>query len=145
MKDAPTQSGLDISALRGEFPILAREAYGKPLVYLDNAASAQKPRAVIDAMTHAMEHSYANVHRGLHLLSNEATAAFEAARSTVAKFLNAASTDEIIFTSGGTDAFNLVSYALGVAEIGEGDEIILSIAEHHSNIVPWHLLRERKG
>lgn len=141
---------LDMASLRAEFPILSREAYGKPLVYLDNAASAQKPRAVIDAMKNAMEHSYANVHRGLHLLSNEATTAFEEARQTAADFLNAPSVDDIIFTSGGTDAFNLVSYALGAemgsaAEIGEGDEIILSLAEHHSNIVPWHLLRERKG
>ncbi len=136
---------LDVEAVRAEFPILSREAYGKPLVYLDNAASAQKPRAVIDVMSRAMEYSYANVHRGLHLLSNEATAAFEDARKTVAQFLNAASEDEIVFTAGGTDAFNLVAYALGAGEIGEADEIILSLMEHHSNIVPWHLLRERKG
>jgi len=143
---------LDVSALREEFPILSREAYGKPLVYLDSAASAQKPRSVIDAMSHAMEHSYANVHRGLHLLSNEATASFENARKITARFLNAATLDEIVFTSGGTDAFNLISYAMGasvegvsVSAIGEGDEIILSLMEHHSNIVPWHLLRERKG
>ncbi|MEM9169973.1 MAG: cysteine desulfurase [Pseudomonadota bacterium] len=136
---------LDVGAVRAQFPILEREVHGKPLVYLDNAASAQKPQAVIDAMTRAMGHSYANVHRGLHQLSNEATAAFEEARRTVANFLNAASPDEIIFTSGGTDAFNLVSYALGQDEIGEGDEIVLSVMEHHSNIVPWHLLRERKG
>ena len=135
----------DVAAIREEFPILKRDAYGKPLVYLDNAASAQKPRAVIDAMTNAMEHSYANVHRGLHLLSNEATAAFEEARKTTARFLNARSDEEIVFTSGGTDAFNLVSYAIGASDIGEGDEIILSLMEHHSNIVPWHLLRERKG
>ncbi|MEQ8934293.1 MAG: aminotransferase class V-fold PLP-dependent enzyme, partial [Amphiplicatus sp.] len=135
----------DVAAIREEFPILAREAYGQPLVYLDNAASAQKPRAVIDAMARTMEHSYANVHRGLHLLSNEATTAFEEARKKVASFLNAASPDEIVFTSGGTDAINLVAYSLGVSEIGEGDEIILSLAEHHSNIVPWHILRERKG
>ncbi|WP_411820684.1 cysteine desulfurase [Hyphococcus formosus] len=139
---------LDIDALRAEFPILSREAYGKPLVYLDSAASAQKPRAVIDAMSHAMEYSYANVHRGLHLLSNETTTAYENARKTVAEFINAETADEIIFTSGGTDAFNLVSYAMGAtidgrSAIEEGDEIILSIAEHHSNIVPWHLLRER--
>ena len=136
---------LDVASLRAEFPILSRDAYGKRLVYLDSAASAQKPRVVIDAMKNAMEHSYANVHRGLHLLSNEATAAFEEARKIAADFLNAPSSEDIIFTSGGTDAFNLVSYALGVDEIGEGDEIILSLAEHHSNIVPWHLLRERKG
>ena len=135
----------DVAAVREEFPILSRKIHGKPLVYLDNAASAQKPRAVIDAMTRTLETSYSNVHRGLHTLSNESTAAFEAARETVASFLNAASADEIIFTSGGTDAFNLVSYALGVSEIREGDEIILSVMEHHSNIVPWHLLRERKG
>ena len=136
---------LNVAAIREEFPILSREIHGKPLVYLDNAASAQKPRAVINAMTQAMETSYANVHRGLHTLSNEATTAFEEARKTTARFLNAASDEEIIFTGGGTDAFNLVSYALGVDEIGEGDEIILSLMEHHSNIVPWHLLRERKG
>lgn len=140
VKPAP----LDVAAIRREFPILSREVHGKPLVYLDNAASAQKPHAVIDAMTNAMENSYSNVHRGLHTLSNEATSAFEEARKSVAKFINAEA-DEIIFTSGGTDAFNLVSYALGVDEIGEGDEIILSVMEHHSNIVPWHLLRERKG
>ena len=144
LKKAPS-SPLDVAALREEFPILKREAYGKPLVYLDSAASAQKPRAVIDAMSHAMEHSYANVHRGLHLLSNEATTAFEDARETVARFVNAGSSDEIIFTSGGTDAFNLVSYAMGAGDVKEGDEIILSLMEHHSNIVPWHLLRERKG
>ncbi len=145
MSDGAPIMPLDVEALRKEFPILARDAYGKRLVYLDSAASAQKPRAVIDALTHAMEHSYANVHRGLHLLSNETTAAYEEARKTVARFLNAKSPDEIVFTSGGTDAFNLVSYAMGVSDIGEGDEIILSVAEHHSNIVPWHLLRERKG
>ncbi|MEM6414016.1 MAG: SufS family cysteine desulfurase [Pseudomonadota bacterium] len=136
---------LDIQALRAEFPILQREIHGKPLVYLDNAASAQKPRAVIDAMSLAMEQSYSNVHRGLHQLSNEVTSAFEKARQTCAGFLNAASSDEIIFTSGGTAAFNTVSYSLGMDEIGEGDEIILSLMEHHSNIVPWHFLRERKG
>ena len=135
----------DVAAIRGEFPILKRDAYGKRLVYLDNAASAQKPRAVIDAMMQAMTHSYANVHRGLHLLSNEATTAYEDARKIAATFLNAASPDEIVFTAGGTDAINLVAYALGADEIGEGDEIILSLMEHHSNIVPWHLLRERKG
>lgn len=135
---------LDINAIRAEFPILAREAYGKPLVYLDNAASAQKPRAVIEAMTRAMEGSYANVHRGLHLLANETTTAFENARKTVAAFVNAASPDEIVITAGATDAINLVANSLG-QEIGEGDEIILSVMEHHSNIVPWHFLRERKG
>lgn len=135
---------LDIAALRAEFPILAREVNGRPLVYLDNAASAQKPRAVIDAMTKAMEGSYANVHRGLHTLANETTTAFEAARKSAAKFLNAASSEEIIFTNGGTDAMNLVANSLGQG-MAAGDEIILSVMEHHSNIVPWHFLRERKG
>ncbi len=135
----------DVAQLRDEFPILSREVNGKPLVYLDSAASAQKPRAVIDAMTQAMTHSYANVHRGLHTLSNEATTAFEAARGVVAKFLNAPSADDIVLTTGGTDAFNLVSYGLAQAEFRAGDEIILSVMEHHSNIVPWHFLRERHG
>jgi cysteine desulfurase/selenocysteine lyase len=135
---------LDIAAIRAEFPILSRKVNGKPLIYLDNAASAQKPRAVIDAMTSAMEGSYANVHRGLHALANETTAAFENARKTAAKFLGAASPEEIVFTAGGTDAINLVANSLGQA-MGEGDEIILSRMEHHSNIVPWHFLRERKG
>jgi cysteine desulfurase/selenocysteine lyase len=141
---ALTPSSFDIAALRAEFPILSRDAYGKPLVYLDNAASAQKPRAVIDAMSRAMEGAYANVHRGLHLLANETTSAFESARETARAFLNAASVDEIIFTSGGTDAINLVANALGQS-IAPGDEIVLSVMEHHSNIVPWHFLRERKG
>jgi cysteine desulfurase/selenocysteine lyase len=136
-------STLDVNAVRAEFPILSREAYGKPLVYLDNAASAQKPRAVIEALRAAMEGSYANVHRGLHLLANETTSAFEKARATTASFLNAAP-DEIIFTAGGTDAVNLAANTLGQG-IGEDDEIILSVMEHHSNIVPWHFLRERKG
>ena len=135
---------LDIEAIRAEFPILERQAYGKPLVYLDNAASAQKPRVVIDAMKGAMEGSYANVHRGLHLLANETTTVFEAARKTAATFLNAASPDEIVFTAGGTDSMNLVANSLG-QEMSVGDEIILSVMEHHSNIVPWHFLRERKG
>lgn len=135
---------LDIAALRAEFPILGRKIGGKPLVYLDNAASAQKPRAVINAMARTMEGSYANVHRGLHTLANEATTAFEAARKTAATFLNAAHVDEIIFTAGGTDGMNLVANSLG-QEMSAGDEIILSVMEHHSNIVPWHFLRERKG
>jgi len=145
MSDGAPITTLDVGRLREEFPILKREAHGQRLVYLDNAASAQKPRAVIETMSRTMERSYANVHRGLHLLSNEATAAYEDARKVAARFLNARSADEIVFTSGGTDAINLVAYALGASEIGEGDEIILSLMEHHSNIVPWHLLRERKG
>ncbi len=135
----------DIEAIRADFPILAERPYGKPLVYLDNAASAQKPRAVIDRMVHAYEHEYANVHRGLHYLANAATDAFEAAREKMRGFLNAASTEEIIFTRGATEALNLVASSFGLAHIGEGDEIVLSVMEHHSNIVPWHFLRERKG
>jgi cysteine desulfurase/selenocysteine lyase len=124
-------------------PILSRQVNGRPLVYLDNAASAQKPRAVIDAMVAAMEGSYANVHRGLHTLANETTESFEAARKTVAQFLGA-DEDEIVFTKGGTEAVNLVAAGLGQT-IREGDEIVTTEMEHHSNIVPWHLLRERKG
>lgn len=135
----------DIEAIRADFPILAERPYGKPLVYLDNAASAQKPRAVIDRMVHAYEHEYSNVHRGLHYLANAATDAFEAAREKVRGFLNASSTEEIIFTRGATEALNLVASSFGLAHIGEGDEIVLSVMEHHSNIVPWHFLRERKG
>jgi cysteine desulfurase/selenocysteine lyase len=137
-------SGYDVMRLRADFPILSEKPYGKPLVYLDNGASAQKPRQVIDRMVHAYEHEYANVHRGLHYLANAATDAFEAARETTRRFLNAASTDEIIFTRSATDSLNLVANSIGQS-IGEGDEIILSIMEHHSNIVPWHFLRERKG
>ena len=132
----------DVEVLRREFPILEREVNGRPLVYLDNAASAQKPRAVIDAMTRAMEHSYANVHRGIHALANETTQSFEAARMTAARFINAPAPENIVFTKGGTQAINIV--AAGI-EISPGDEIILSEMEHHSNIVPWHFLRERKG
>ena len=135
----------DIDAVRADFPILAREVHGKPLVYLDNGASAQKPRAVIDAVTHAYSHEYANVHRGLHYLSNAATDAYEKARETVRRFLNAPSVDEIVFTKGTTEAINLVAHSFGMPRIHEGDEIVLSIMEHHSNIVPWHLIRERQG
>jgi cysteine desulfurase/selenocysteine lyase len=133
----------DAEAIRADFPILSRQVHGKPLVYLDSAASAQKPRAVIDAMTQAMEHSYANVHRGLHTLANETTDAYEAARSKVAAFIGA-SEGEIVFTKGGTEAINLVAASVG-ASLAPGDEILLTIMEHHANIVPWHFLRERKG
>jgi cysteine desulfurase/selenocysteine lyase len=136
---------LDVEALRADFPILSERPYGKPLVYLDNAASAQKPRSVIARLTHAYEHEYANVHRGLHYLANAATEAYEAARETVRRFLNAASHEEIIFTRSATEAINLVAASYGLAHIGEGDEIVLSVMEHHSNIVPWHFHRERKG
>jgi cysteine desulfurase / selenocysteine lyase len=135
----------DVAKIREDFPILSQQVYGKPLVYLDNAASAQKPKAVLDAMTHSMTMEYANVHRGLHFLSNTATQAFEDARESVRKFLNAPSKDQIIFTRNATDAINLVAQSYGGMVLGEGDEIVLSILEHHSNIVPWHFHRERKG
>ena len=135
----------DVEAIRAEFPILSQQVYGKPLVYLDSAASAQKPRAVIDAMVKTMETGYANVHRGLHHMANVATEGFEEARESVRAFLNAASVDEIVFTKSATEAYNLVANSFGTMGLGEGDEIILSIMEHHSNIVPWHFLRERKG
>jgi cysteine desulfurase / selenocysteine lyase len=133
----------DAEAIRTEFPILRRQVNGRPLVYLDSAASAQKPRAVIDAMTQAMEHSYANVHRGLHTLANETTEAYEGARKTVARFIGAEPA-EVVFTKGGTEAINLVAAGLG-ASLKAGDEILLSEMEHHANIVPWHFLRERLG
>jgi cysteine desulfurase/selenocysteine lyase len=133
----------DAEAIRKDFPILQRQVNGKPLVYLDSAASAQKPRAVIEAMTRAMEGSYANVHRGLHTLANETTDAYEAARKSVADFIRA-EVSEIVFTKGGTEAINLVAAGLG-ASLKAGDEIVLSEMEHHANIVPWHFLRERQG
>jgi cysteine desulfurase/selenocysteine lyase len=135
----------DVEAIRADFPILAERPYGKPLVYLDNAASAQKPRAVIARLTHAYELEYANVHRGLHYLANAATEGYEAARESVRRFLNAASNDEIVFARSATEAINLVAASFGLAHIGAGDEIVLSVMEHHSNIVPWHFHRERKG
>ncbi len=136
----------DLARIRADFPALALEPYGKPLTYLDNAASAQKPRQVLDRMRTAYETEYANVHRGLHYLANAATDAFEAAREKVRGHLNAASTDEIIFTKNATESLNLVASSLGRhLYIGEGDEIVLSIMEHHSNIVPWHFWRERIG
>lgn len=135
----------DVEAIRRDFPILSRMVHGKPLVYLDNGASAQKPQAVIDAITHSYTNEYANVHRGLHFLSNAATDAYEKARETVRGFLNAESVDEIVFTKSATEALNTVAYGWGMPNIGEGDEIILSIMEHHSNIVPWHFIRERQG
>jgi len=134
----------DPHAIRAQFPILARQVNGKPLVYLDSAASAQKPRAVIAAMTAAMEGSYANVHRGLHTLANETTDAYEAAREAARRLLGAGSTSEIVFTKGGTEAINLVAASLG-RDWGVGDEIVVTEMEHHANIVPWHFLRERQG
>ncbi len=135
----------DVAKIRADFPILAREVYGNPLVYLDNAASAQKPKVVIDTMTKAMTETYANVHRGLHFLSNASTDAFEQARESVRRFINAPSKDQIIFTRNATESINLVAQSFGNMVIGEGDEIIISILEHHSNIVPWHFHRERRG
>jgi cysteine desulfurase/selenocysteine lyase len=142
---AGTTTPYDVEAIRRDFPILSREVYGKPLVYLDNGASAQKPQVVLDTIQHAYANEYANVHRGLHFLSNAATDAYEKARETVRRFLNAGSTEEIVFTSGSTAAINAVAYGWGMPNIGAGDEIVLSIMEHHSNIVPWHFIRERQG
>ena len=135
----------DVAKIRADFPALNQQAYGQPLVYLDSAASAQKPRQVIEATAEFSAHDYANVHRGLHYLSNKATAAFEAARETVRGFINAPQVEQIIFTSGGTDAINLVAHAYLEPRLKAGDEIILSEMEHHSNIVPWHFMRERHG
>ncbi len=135
----------DVERLREDFPILAMTVYGKPLVYLDNAASAQKPKAVLDRLHHAYTAEYANVHRGLHYLANAATEAYEGAREKVRAFLNASRPEEIIFTRNATEAVNLVAYTFGRERIKAGDEIVLSIMEHHSNIVPWHFLRERQG
>lgn len=144
MADGATVNTFDPYAVRAQFPILSRQVNGKPLVYLDNAASAQKPRAVMDALVATMEDSYANVHRGLHTLSNEATEAFEKAREIVARFLNAETSEQVVWTKGGTEAINLVAHGLGLS-IQPGDEIIVTEMEHHSNIVPWHFLRERYG
>ncbi|MGL4490130.1 MAG: cysteine desulfurase [Rhizobiaceae bacterium] len=135
----------DVEAIRKDFPILSRTVYGKPLVYLDNGASAQKPQVVIDAMVNSLTHEYANVHRGLHFLSNAATDAYENAREIVRKFLNAGKLEEVIFTKSTTEAINLVAHGWGMPNIGADDEIVLSIMEHHSNIVPWHFIRERQG
>lgn len=135
----------DVNAVRADFPILSTTVNGRPLVYLDSGASAQKPRVVIDAITRAYEGEYANVHRGLHYLSNLATDNYERVRGIIARFLNAPAVDEVIFTSGSTEALNLVSYAWAAPRLQAGDEIVLSLLEHHANIVPWHFLRERQG
>jgi cysteine desulfurase / selenocysteine lyase len=142
--DIRGEAAYDVEAIRTDFPILFREVYGKPLVYLDNGASAQKPRSVLDAIDYAYKMEYANVHRGLHFLSNAATARYENARESVRRFLNAPSVEEIIFTRNLTDGVNLVANSFGM-DFKKGDEIVLSIMEHHSNIVPWHFHRERKG
>lgn len=135
----------DIEKVRADFPILSRQVNGKPLVYLDSGASAQKPRVVIDAITRAYEGEYANVHRGLHYLSNLATENYERVRGIIARFLNAPREDEVIFTSGSTEGINMVSYAWAAPRLQPGDEIVVSVLEHHANIVPWHFLRERQG
>jgi cysteine desulfurase/selenocysteine lyase len=135
----------DVAKIRADFPALAMQVYGKPLAYLDNAASAQKPQAVLDRLQRAYTAEYANVHRGLHFLANEATEAYEGARETARRFINAGRKEEIVFTRNATEAINLVAYTFGRERIKEGDEIVLSIMEHHSNIVPWHFLRERYG
>lgn len=135
----------DVDAVRADFPILSRQVNNRPLVYLDSGASAQKPRQVIDAIARAYEGEYANVHRGLHFLSNLATDNYERVRATIARFLNAPHEDEVIFTSGSTEGINLVSYGWAAPRMAAGDEIVLSVLEHHANIVPWHFLRERQG
>jgi cysteine desulfurase/selenocysteine lyase len=145
MHPAVANGSYDVARVREDFPALALKIYGKQLVYLDNAASAQKPNAVLQRMTDAYHSEYANVHRGLHYLANAATEAYEGARAKVAKFVNARRNEEIIFTRNVTEAINLVASSWGEPNIKEGDEIVLTIMEHHSNIVPWHFLRERHG
>src|SRR2546421_7480955 len=145
MHPAVTTGSYDTAGIRQDFPALSMQVYGKPLVYLDNAASAQKPQAVLDRLNQAYTSEYANVHRGLHYLANAATEAYEGAREKVRSFLNAKRAEEIIFTRNATEAINLVAYTFARERIQPGDEIVLSIMEHHSNIVPWHFLRERHG
>ena len=145
MHPAVSNGAYDVNRIRADFPILATKVYGKPLVYLDNAASAQKPKVVLDRMRQAATEQYANVHRGLHFLANEATEAYEDAREKVRAFLNASRPEEVIFTRNATEGINLVAHTFGRERIQAGDEVVLSIMEHHSNIVPWHFLRERQG
>ncbi|WP_170557272.1 cysteine desulfurase [Ruegeria atlantica] len=135
----------DVQKIRSDFPILSRDVNGKPLTYLDNGASAQKPKVVIDAVTRAYSEEYANVHRGLHYLSNLATEKYESVRGTIARFLGAADENEIVLNSGTTEGINLVAYGWAMPRLQAGDEIVLSVMEHHANIVPWHFLRERQG
>lgn len=135
----------DVSKIRADFPILSREINGKPLVYLDNGASAQKPQAVIDAVTRGYAEEYSNVHRGLHTLSNISTERYEGVRATIAKFLNAGDENTIVMNSGTTEGINMIAYSWAMPRFEEGDEIVLSVMEHHANIVPWHFLRERQG
>ena len=135
----------DVKEIREEFPILSKRVHNKPLCYLDNGASAQKPQRVLDAINRTYSSEYANVHRGLHFLSNTATDRFEAVREKIQGFLGAKSSDEIVFTSGTTEGINLISYGWAENNLSKGDEIILSVMEHHANIVPWHFLRVKKG
>ena len=146
MNKPETAIPYDLAKVRADFPALSMQVYGKPLVYLDNGASAQKPKAVLDRIMHAYTHEYANVHRGLHYLANAATEAYEGGRESVRKFINAPSTEQIIFSRSATESLNLVAASMGrLLQIGEGDEIVVSLLEHHSNIVPWHFHRERAG
>ncbi|MEE4270628.1 MAG: cysteine desulfurase [Thermoanaerobaculales bacterium] len=142
---ASVHPALDVDAIRADFPVLHQEAHGKPLVYLDNAATTQKPRQVIDAVTHFYEHDCANVHRGVHLLSQRATVAFESARTTIKNHLGAADSREIVFTRGTTEGINLVANSFVRPRLGEGDEVLITGMEHHSNIVPWQLLCAEVG
>src|SRR5215467_11449704 len=135
----------DLSSLRADFPILDQKVHGRPLIYFDNAATTQKPGQVLDALNHYYRHDNANVHRGIHELSNRATAAFEAARARAAQFINARTADEIIFTRGTTEGINLVAQAWGTKHLRAGDKILLTEMEHHSNIVPWQLLAAHTG
>src|SRR5436309_14255529 len=141
----PKKKTVDWSALRSDFPVLDQEVHGRPLIYFDNAATTQKPRAVLEVLRQYYERDNANVHRGIHELSNRATAGFEAARGRAAKFINARSSDEIVFTRGTTEGINLVAHAWGSKNIKAGDKILLTEMEHHSNIVTWQLLAERTG
>ena len=138
-------NGFDIDAIRAEFPILSREIHGKPLIYLDSAASSQKPKMVLDTLQSAYGETYANVHRGLHTLSEESTEKYEAVRHKLAQFLDAPDVNEIVFTSGATMALNLIAQCYGDTFLDAGDEVLITIAEHHANIIPWHLLSRRKG
>ena len=141
----PSATSFDVSAIRKDFPILASQVHGKPLIYLDNAATSQKPECVIDALTHFYQRDNANIHRGVHQLSERSTQSYEAARGKVQRFLNAANTREIVFVSGATEGINLVAQTFGRKNVGAGDEIVISAMEHHSNIVPWQMLCEEKG
>jgi len=145
MTGKKAEKHFDIDVIRRDFPILAKTIHGKPLAYLDNAASTQKPQCVVDAMSHAYLETYANVHRGLHYLANIATDAYEKARETVRNFLNAPSADTVVFTKNATEAINTVAYGWGMPNIGKDDEIVVTVMEHHSNLVPWHFIRQWQG